>query len=32
VTFEKDTIVLAPAKFVEETIPWKAEDLIWNSA
>ncbi len=32
VTFEKDSLAMAPAKFVEETIPWRCEDLIWNSA
>jgi hypothetical protein len=32
VTLEKDSLSMAPNKYVEETIPFKAEDLIWNSA
>jgi len=32
VSLEKDGLSMSPDKFVEETIPWKAEDLIWNSA
>lgn len=32
VSLEKDGVKMTPDKFVEETIPFKAEDLIWNSA
>lgn len=32
VTFAKDGLSMAPDKFVEETVPWNCEDLIWNSA
>jgi hypothetical protein len=32
VSLEKEGLAMSPSKFVEETIPFKAESLIWNSA
>jgi hypothetical protein len=32
VSLAKDGLSMTPEKFVEETVPWNCEDLIWNSA